>query len=112
MREQEEERKKRIHENAQASIKRANMPPRMQKDADRKKQIPPKDLQEQYSFRPKIGKKVTGEMFKAMQRNFEDQLQRKKSQTAHTIPKSPNFEKVKSRPLDRDQFNEAAPKIQ
>lgn len=44
MREQEEERKKRIHENAQASIKRANMPPRMQKDADRKKQIPPKDL--------------------------------------------------------------------
>lgn len=51
-------------------------------------------------------------MFRAMQRNFEDQLQRKKSQTAHTIPKSPNFEKTKSRPLDRDQFNEAAPKIQ
>ena len=37
MKEQEEDRKKRIHENAQASIKRANMPPRMQKDADRKK---------------------------------------------------------------------------
>lgn len=78
------------------------MPSRMQKDADRKKQIAPEDLQEQYSFKPKIGKKVTGEMFKQMQRNFEDQLQRRKSQTAKTKPKSPNFEKPRARPLDRD----------
>ncbi len=41
--------------------------------------MPQKDLQEQYSFRPKIGENVTAEMFKTMQRKFEEKLLRKKS---------------------------------
>lgn len=51
-------------------------------------------------------------MFKAMQRKFEDSLARKKSQMAVTRPKSPNFTKPKSKPLERDQFNEGQPKIE
>jgi len=50
-------------------------------------------------------------MFKQMQRKFEEKLNRKKSQMAVTKPRSPNFQKTKSRPLERDYLNEAAPKI-
>lgn len=48
-------------------------------------------------------------MFKTMQRKFEEQLARKKSQMAVTKPRSPNFSKSKSKPLERDYVNEAAP---
>lgn len=48
-------------------------------------------------------------MFKAMQRKFEEKLNRKKSQMAVTKPQSPNFTKSKSRPLERDYVNEAQP---
>jgi len=54
----------------------------------------------------------TAEMFKSMQRKFEDSLARKKSQMAVTRPKSPNFSKPKSKPLQRDQFNETHPSIE
>jgi hypothetical protein len=42
------------------------MPSRMQKDLDLKKSEGPKKdaISEQYSFKPKIGETVTGEMFK------------------------------------------------
>jgi hypothetical protein len=46
-----------------------------------------------------------------MQRKFEEKLNRRKSQMAVTKPKSPNFQKTKQRPLERDYVNEAAPKI-
>lgn len=42
------------------------MPSRMQKDLDRKQNQPSKKdpIAEMYSFKPKIGEVVTGEMFK------------------------------------------------
>ena len=46
-----------------------------------------------------------------MQRKFEEKLNRRKSQMAVTKPKSPNFQKTKQRPLERDYVNEAAPQI-
>lgn len=57
------------------------MPSRMQKDYDRKATEQPKKdpIAEQYSFKPKIGETVTGEMFKQMQRKFEEKLNRRKS---------------------------------
>lgn len=69
------------------------MPSRMQKDHDRKQTEPPKkdSIAELYSFKPKIGDSVTGEMFKQMQRKFEEKLNRRKSQMAVTKPRSPNF---------------------
>jgi hypothetical protein len=94
------------------SYAKASMPSRMQKDQDRKAQLPPKHLGEQYTFKPKIGEMKTAEMFKSMQRKFEDSLARKKSQMAVTRPKSPNFSKPKSKPLERDQFNETHPSIE
>lgn len=44
MEEEEIARQKRIHEMAEISYARSHMPSRMQKDRDRKAQIPPKDL--------------------------------------------------------------------
>lgn len=69
----------------------------------------PKDKQVQYSFKPKIGEMKTAEMFRSMQKSFESQLQRKKSQVSTTTPKSPKFTKTKTRPLERSYVNEAPP---
>lgn len=55
MREEQVKREKRISKNAEISLAKARMPPTMQKWADRKKTEPPKNLQEQYSFKPDIG---------------------------------------------------------
>lgn len=83
----------------------------MQKDFDRKKSEPNKDpTADLYPFKPKIGEAVTAEMFRSMQRKFEEKLNRKKSQMAVTKPRSPNFTKSKSRPLERDYVNETQPK--
>lgn len=79
MEEEEIARQKRIHEMAEISYGKSSMPSRMQKDLDRKKQLPPKDLAEHYTFKPKIGELVTAEMFRTMQRRFEEKLLRKKS---------------------------------
>ncbi len=79
MEEEEIARQKRIHEMAEISYAKSSMPSRMQKDIDRKAQLPPKDLSEHYTFKPKVGEIVTAEMFKVMQRKFEDKLLRKKS---------------------------------
>lgn len=86
-----------MHEQAEISYAKASMPSRMQKDHDRKQtDLPKKDpIAEQYSFKPKIGETVTSEMFKQMQRKFEEKLNRKKSQMAVTKPRSPNFQKTK-----------------
>lgn len=83
-----QERSKRVHEMAEISYAKSSMPSRMQKDLDRKANEPPaKDtLSEHYTFKPKIGETVTGQMFKQMQRNFEAKLSRKKSQMAVTKP--------------------------
>ena len=109
---QDQDRKKRIHEQAEISYAKASMPSRMQKAANREKEKPSKSLQaEQYSFQPKINEAVTSEMFKTMQRKFEAKLNRKKSQMAVTRPKSPDFQKQKQRPLQRDFVNEAPPQI-
>lgn len=109
---QEQDRKKRIHEQAEMSYAKASMPSRMQKAANREKEKPSKTLQaEQYPFQPKINEAVTAEMFKTMQRKFEAKLNRKKSQMAVTRPKSPDFQKQKQRPLQRDYVNEAPPTI-
>lgn len=111
MQKQEQERKKRVHEQAEISYSKARMPSRMQKDLDRKKSEPKQDpTAHLYTFKPKIGEVVTGEMFKAMQRKFEEKLNRKKSQIAVTKPQSPKFTKSKSRPLERDYVNETQPK--
>lgn len=67
------------------------MPTRMQKDLDRKAQMTESLPEETYSFKPKIGETVTAEMFKSKQHKFEEKIQRKKSQMAVTIPKSPQF---------------------
>lgn len=66
IKEEEQARKKRIHEQAEISFAKSSMPSRMQKDLDRKKsEGPQKDaISDQYSFKPKIGETVTGEMFK------------------------------------------------
>lgn len=101
------ERKKRVHEQAEISYSKSRMPSRMQKDFDRKKNEIKKDpTADLYPFKPKIGEAVTGEMFKTMQRKFEEKLNRKKSQMAVTKPQSPNFSKPKSRPLERDHVND------
>ena len=72
------------------------MPSRMEKAADKEAHSKPKKdfIAEQYSFKPKINEAVTAEMFKKMQRAFENKLNRKKSQTAVTRPRSPNFQKT------------------
>ena len=69
-----EERKKRVKEQAEAKLAQAAMPSRMQKDLERRSQLPPKPLGEEYSFKPKIGKAVTAEMFKEQQQKFMDDL--------------------------------------
>lgn len=50
MEKEEQSRKKRIHEQAEINYSKARMPSRMQKDKDRKSQLPPKDKHEEFSF--------------------------------------------------------------
>jgi hypothetical protein len=64
--EEEITRQKRIRETAELSYAKSHMPTRMQKECDRKAQLPPKSQQENYSFKPKIGQVVTSEMFLEM----------------------------------------------
>ena len=47
-----------------------------------------------------------------MQRKFEEQMMQKKSQVSTTKPKSPRFYKTKTKPLERNQYNEKPPKPQ
>lgn len=67
-------------------------------------------MEDQYTFKPKIGEPVSAEQFKAMQRKFEEKIQRKKSQMATTKPQSPNFSKTKHKPLQKDYVNETPTK--
>jgi hypothetical protein len=52
MREEEIARQKRIRETAELSYAKSHMPTRMQKDMDRKAQLPPKSKEENYPFKP------------------------------------------------------------
>lgn len=47
-------------------------------------------------------------MFKAMQDKFLEKLNKKKGELTTTQPRSPNFTKTKSKPLDRQYLNEGA----
>lgn len=59
-----EARKARIKQEAEAKLALASAPSRMQKDLERRSELPPKPLGDQYTFKPKIGKQVTAQMFK------------------------------------------------
>lgn len=50
MTEEDQKRRKRIHEMSEISYAKSHMPSRMQKDIDRKKQLPPKDEKDEYTF--------------------------------------------------------------
>jgi len=76
--EDELKRGERIRKNAEMAFARAKMPPTMQKHADRKKQEPPKKLQEEYSFKPDIGPQVTGKMLRDKAERFQAELVKKK----------------------------------
>lgn len=110
MKKEEQERQKRVHKNAEISYAKAKMPSRMQRDQDRKAQLPPPKLEEEYSFQPKINKPKTAEQYKKMQKKFEENMQKKKSQMTVTRPISPNFTKKQSKPLERTYVNEGDPK--
>ena len=105
--EEDQKRRKSVHEKAELLLAQSKMPSRMQKDMDRKKQLPPKDLAEQYTFKPKLGNTdINAEKFATMQRKFSEKLLARKSQTAITRPRSPNFQPSKHRPLSREYVNE------
>ena len=106
VKEDELKRGERIRKNAEIAYAKAKMPATMQKHADRKKQEPPKQLQEVYSFKPEIGPMVTGEQLKAKADRFHEDMDKKKSQKTKTKPRSPNFIKRPSRVLDRSYINE------
>ena len=44
-----------------------------------------------------------------MQDNFQSKLNKTKSEATVTVPKSPNFTKPKSKPLERAYVNEGKP---
>lgn len=64
--EEDQKRRKSVHEKAELLLAQSKMPSRMQKDMDRKKQLPAKSLTEEYTFHPKIGPQVKAEDFKRM----------------------------------------------
>jgi hypothetical protein len=45
-------------------------------------------------------------MFKKMQDKFLEKLNKRKGEFVPVIPKSPNFQKTKSKPLEREYLNE------
>ena len=82
------------------------MPSRMQQDADNKKQNPTQLKREEYSFKPHINEPKTASMFKKMQDKFLEKLNKRKGEFVPVTPKSPNFTKTKSKPLEREYLNE------
>jgi hypothetical protein len=106
---EEEERIKRINSEAKINQAKARMPSRMQQDADNRKQNPKTIKQEEYSFKPQINEPKTGAMFKKMQDKFLEKLNKRKGEFVPVQPRSPNFTKTKSRPLEREYLNELAP---
>ena len=59
-----EERKRRIQQEAEAKLAQSKAPERMQKDLEKRQSVQPQPLGDDYTFKPKIGKLVTAEMFK------------------------------------------------
>lgn len=79
-------RQQRIKQEAEAKLALAKAPERMQKDLERRSNLPPKPLGDDYTFKPKIGKAVTAEMFKELHDKFAEDLMNKKSQMSLTKP--------------------------
>ncbi len=76
--------------------------------SEKLKQMPPKkeDPTDTYTFMPKTNALVTREQFKKAQDKFQSKLNKKKSQQTVTRPKSPNFTKTNTKPLEREYLNE------
>jgi hypothetical protein len=51
-------------------------------------------------------------MFKKMQDKFLEKLNKRKGEFTGTRPKSPDFTKTKSKPLERAYVNEGGPKLE
>jgi len=103
---EEEERAKRINSQAKINQAKARMPSRMQQDADNKKQNPKELKRQEFSFKPQINEPKTASMFKKMQDKFLEKLNKRKGEFVPVTPKSPNFQKTKSKPLEREYLNE------
>jgi hypothetical protein len=80
----------------------------MQMHSEKQKQLPPKrpEVDQEYTFQPKINELVTKEQFKKAQDKFNSKLQKKKSQQSVTRPRSPNFQKTSTKGLEREYLNE------
>ena len=90
------------------NFSKAKLPERMQMHSEKLKQMPPKkeDPTDSYTFMPKTNALVTREQFKKAQDKFQSKLNKKKSQQTVTRPKSPNFTKTNTKPLEREYLNE------
>lgn len=53
-----------------------------------------------------INEPKTAAVFKRLQDAFQNKLNKTKSEATVTVPKSPNFTKPKSKPLERTYVNE------
>jgi|LauGreDrversion4_2_1035121.scaffolds.fasta_scaffold383144_1 hypothetical protein len=100
-------REQRIKQEAEAKLALAKAPERMQKDLERRSNLPPKPLGDDYTFKPKIGKAVTAEMFKELHEKFAEDLMNKKSQMSLTKPQEPNISKSRPRPVHSEGVDEA-----
>ena len=58
-----------------------------------------------------INEPKNANQFKRMQDNFQNKLNKTKSEATVTVPKSPNFSKPKSKPLERAYVNEGKPPV-
>lgn len=112
IKEEDEERRKRIRENADKSFRKAAMPPTMQKWADRKKQEPSKLVQEEYSFMPQRGPDFSAAKMKKKQDRFNAELAKNRESKKVVVARSPNFQKRPTKLLDKpfvDEGNRPVP---
>ena len=79
----------------------------MQKDLERRSNQQPKPLADDYTFKPKINKAVTAEMFKELHDKFAEDLKNKKSQMSLTKPVEPNISKARPRQIQTEGIDEA-----
>ena len=63
------------------------------------------------TFQPKVNQSKTAEQMKKMQDKFQEALEMKKSQFTGTVVKEFPFRESKTKPLEREQYNEGDPKM-
>lgn len=106
------ERTKRINQNAGLLLQQAQMPPSMQKWADKKAQEAPKKLEVEYPFKPKITPTAAnhGEALRKKADAFHNELKNKQGQKKKVMPVSPDFPSKKrpQKPLPRPALNEGS----